>query len=89
MQATRLLQPFVIDTILFWLERLEFFVPVCKPVLEYPMFHLELDFGPFRAIPDNFGRDGNSGRYKIYPVIKIKKKKRRSKGRNDAGPPFA
>jgi len=65
MQATRLLQPFVIDTIPFWLERLEFFVSVCKPVLEFLMFHLESDFGPFRAIPDNFGQDLNSGRYKI------------------------
>ena len=57
---------------------LEFFVPICKLVLEYPTFHLRSDFRLFRAIlviPDNFSRDVNSGQYRIWPIIKKKKKK--------------
>ena len=43
-------------------------------------------FGPFqsfRKILANFGRDANSGRYRIQPDIKKKKKK--GKGENNAG----
>ena len=39
----------VINIVSFRPEWLEFFVSVCKPVPEYPTFHLESDFGPFRA----------------------------------------
>ena len=49
----------VIDIVPFQPERQEFFVRICKPVPEYPTFHLRSDFGLFRAIPvipDNFGQ---------------------------------
>ena len=72
------LRSIVIDSVPFWSKRLKFFVPVCKLVPEYPTFHLESNFGPFRSIPvipTNSGRDVNFGRYWIWPIKIFFKKK--------------
>ena len=65
----------VINSVPFRPECPKFFVPVCKLVSEYPSFHLRSNFGPFQSIPANSGRDANFGRYRIWPIINLKKKK--------------
>ena len=57
------------SSISFWLEWMEFLVPVYNLELEYPLFHLGSKFGQFRGIsviPVCFGK--YRPKLKIRPV---------------------
>ena len=69
----------VINTVPFRSERMEFFVPVCKPVPETPSFHLGPDFGVFRpvsTVPTNSGQFRPVWKFRPVRDSKLKKKKK-------------
>ena len=69
----------VIDSMPFWPEQPEYFVPVCKQIQKYLTFHLGSNFILFRIIPAisaNFSRNANFNQYKILTEKKKKNNKK-------------
>ena len=65
------LNTIVIDSIPFWLEQPENFVPVTSSTQNTPLFHLRLNYGWFRAIPIipvDFGEF--RPKYQFQPILK-------------------
>ena len=69
----------VIDSMPFWPEQPEYFVPVCKQIQKYLTFHLGSNFSLFRIIPAisaNFSQNANFNQYKILTEKKKKNNKK-------------